>query len=902
MNSKLFLFIFSLFIILSTDIDAQTNKFRYDINNVNVELNELTVEVVNDSRLSNNKGVRLRPRVSSAIDGERGDPDVTFHIKSPSPKKYIMRSYAVVDSIQDSIFAQTTSKFNSLYLKIQFDHYRPIKRVVAVPWNRPLQTIGVFELSGKSQKLKIWLPKGVHLEYLEFTEYVPPKTPSGLADYKPQYIPPNNHPRLWVTEKTLPSVRKKLKIGENAEIWKSLKTRAKKPFSIDFDTTQEISGNKKLERTALEKAFYFLMAGDEKIGSEAVNLINSYLPFVEYGNILDATRDIGETIYTSSLVYDWCYPLLSTSQKEIWIKKLLHLAEQMEIGWLPFRQTIVNGHGNEAQLSRDLLSMSIAIYNEEPSAYQYCSYRVLEELVPMKQFEYQSSRHPQGVNYGDFRIRWDLHAAWLYKRMIGKEVFDPNIKDVFKFWTYMRTPDGQMLRDGDGFNAPAPGKSIYWQRPITRFLAYTYAGDAVEKAEFIRQGDKDKIAPYLFLLLNEPTLKPDFTYRYPLTHDFGDITGGMIARTGWDSPDDVIVEIKGGGYRNGAHQHADAGSIQLYYRGFLLGDIGMYNFAGTDYDVNFNRRSISHSTMLVHDPTEDFGREYGRKAYNDWGQRYNAPHPVSPEHAKENPTFKNGEVLSASFGPSETSPVFSYFSVDLTPTYSNKVEDYVRSFCFINTGRKDIPGIIILTDHINTASASFAKHLQINSLKVPEETNTGLILYSESSIRTKGKAYMDVLLPKERITQVLSERDAFTVDGVYFEPPPLNIAERTGNRTIISPKIPLKKDHFLTVFQIAEEDASPLPINFKETDNSYIVNIDQKIIVMSNSKRLINNEVSVAIPLGKICQLAIVGLEKGNWIIKNDDNSIIHMQQVGNRNNSLFIEALTPGNYIISRE
>lgn len=86
-------------------------------------------------------------------------------------------------------------------------------------------------------------------------------------------------------------------------------------------------------------------------------------------------------------------------------------------------------------------------------------------------------------------------------------------------------------------------------------------------------------------MLNDPALSAQANKdQLPLTVDFGPVLGGMIARTGWDTEPgsgNVVAEIKGGGYHFGNHQHADAGSLQLYYRGLQLGDIGVYTFYGT---------------------------------------------------------------------------------------------------------------------------------------------------------------------------------------------------------------------------------------------------------------------------------------------------------------------------------
>src|SRR5690606_39973871 len=84
----------------------------------------------------------------------------------------------------------------------------------------------------------------------------------------------------------------------------------------------------------------------------------------------------------------------------------------------------------------------------------------------------------------------------------------------------------------------------------------------------------------------------------------------MNNRTGWEDgleSNDVVAEIKGGGYFFANHQHNDAGALQIYHRGIQVGDLGLYRFYGTPYDMNFNKRSISHSMMLAVDPNEKFG-------------------------------------------------------------------------------------------------------------------------------------------------------------------------------------------------------------------------------------------------------------------------------------------------------
>ena len=363
---------------------------------------------------------------------------------------------------------------------------RPTSRVVFVPWSRPEKLHagpGKFDLTGEEQEIRVWLPEGVRLDFLQVEPYMPPRVPPAAADYQPPVVPPASRPRLWVNEQSLPQVRANLDKGENAPLWAKVKKQAAKPVELKIPPDGELRHNAALESAVVAKAFVHLMTGDKDRGREAVTLVRDYLAAVQFDNLLDITREIGRAIYSGALVYDWCYDLMTPEERDSIRSNLLRLAEDMEIGWPPFRQTIVNGHGNEAQLNRDLLAMAIAVYSEDPAPYRYCAYRVLEELAPMRKFEYQSPRHNQGISYGPYRYSWDLHAAWLFRRMTGKPVFDPNIGDVYKFWLYMRLPTGQMLRDGDGFS---DGRQV--SLGLTPLLAYAYTGDPIRAISCVRTG------------------------------------------------------------------------------------------------------------------------------------------------------------------------------------------------------------------------------------------------------------------------------------------------------------------------------------------------------------------------------------------------------------------------------
>ncbi|MDZ7619543.1 MAG: hypothetical protein U1E05_21290, partial [Patescibacteria group bacterium] len=626
--------------------------------------------------------------------------------------------------------------------------------------------------------------------------------------YQPPITPPASRPRLWVNEQSLPAVRANLTKGENAPLWAQVQQHAEKPYPFRGVAGEEVSYDARLERAAVSKAFVHLMTGDQARGREAIGLMRDYLAAVEFGNLLDITREIGRAIYSGALVYDWCHDLMSPDDRETIRRNLTRLADDMEIGWPPFRQMIINGHGNEAQVNRDLLSMAIALYDEDPEPYRYCAYRILEELVPMRRFEYQSPRHNQGVSYGPYRFCWDMHAAWLFYRMSGQRVFDDNIREVARFWLHMRVPGGETLRDGDGFSDGQPANL-----GATALLASAYARDAVLKGDFERQGGLPA-DPILVLLVNDPELKAvQGLDSLPQTVEFGPVLGSMIARTGWNmgpNRSDVVVEMKGGGYHFGNHQHSDAGSFQIYYRGLQAVDLGQYHFYGTPYDSNFCKRSISHSMMLAVDPDETFHRNLS----NDGGTRFVRSCPQTPAQATSDPMFANGTILSADFGPSPKRPFYSYFSVDLTSAYSKKIRSYVRTFCFLNLDNPTNPAVLIVLDNMTTAKPEVTKYWQVNTLQPPEATPDGVILTNEAfGLTGKVDVCMFRPVPAERNTEILSGKEAYSVFGEYFTPPKPDRPEANGHRVMFTPKEKRENDVFLTILGMREEPASPLPVD-----------------------------------------------------------------------------------------
>lgn len=897
-NTSLFI-ILSLLLSLNTSVSAEkaTNSKTPRLipagKNIIFEAeqaqrDESRTMVVEQSSFRSKKGVSLKEKVERNTNLKlNAAPDLIFNIKSEVRGLFVLQTHAATNAHGTALMKKVRRKQESMYLKIQIDEQRPTRRVVFVPWRKPescYENLGKFTLNGKEQQIKVWLPEGVILERLAIFPYRSPKVPEAAKNYQPSIVPPKTHPRILVTQKSLPQVRRNLELAENKTVWEAMKKRALKPFPFNPTPGVEISYDGELETAAREKAFYYLMSGDEAIGKEAISLMQRYIQLVEFGNLLDITREVGRAIYSASMVYDWCYAIMNQEQREEIRKGLMRLAIDMECGWPPFKQYIVTGHGSESQINRDLLSMGIAIYDEDPKPYRYCAYRILEGLIPMRAMQYDSPRHNQGTGYGFYRFKWEMHAAWILRRLAGREVFAPNIKNVHNFWLHMRTPGGSMFLDGDG--APF---GAYWKYDTMALLCSSYAADPVLKGEWMRQNGQDE-DPLLVLLLNDPNLRAESSLEsLPTTIDFGPMLGGMNARTGWDigpGSSEVAVAIRGGGYHFFYHQHDEAGSFQLFYRGMQVADLGQYRFYGTPYDMNFNKRAVAHSMMLIRDP-----KVKGIQA-QDGGTRILRSIPRTPKDIQNDPQYNYGTVLACSFGPSQHRPTYNYFSVDIAKAYGDHVEKYTRNFCFLTLNNPKRPAALIVQDHLTTANPDAEKIWQINTFTRPELTETGAILGNSTRIKKGkprlfhpapspdqplgdgketlfGRVHLTMLhpAPENRNVELLSGTDSINVFGTQYESPPGKKLGNKQSRLMVRPKNPEKSNSFLAVMQVVDGDTSPLPVRKISAKGMQGIILDNRVVLMSDTTKSVDQEFTLDLPTGKTYDILLAGLKPGTWSV-----------------------------------
>src|SRR5574340_12414 len=152
-----------------------------------------------------------------------------------------------------------------------------------------------------------------------------------------------------------------------------------------------------------------------------------------------------------------------------------------------------------------------------------------------------------------------------------------------------RRADGQLLRSGDG-QSKAP--------KLRSLLCASYYGDPYVLADYLKEPGIDPMSKIFEFLWADPDLKPRPVSELPLSRYFGGPYGWMVARTGWDE-NSVVAEMKTNIYNFVNHQHADAGAFQVYYKGPLAIDSGVYATYGSPHHANYHKRTIRSEERRV---------------------------------------------------------------------------------------------------------------------------------------------------------------------------------------------------------------------------------------------------------------------------------------------------------------
>ena len=268
-----------------------------------------------------------------------------------------------------------------------------------------------------------------------------------------------------------------------------------------------------------------------------------------------------------------------------------------------------------------------------------------------------------------------------------------------------------------------------------------------------------------------------------------DDLGYVIARSGWGVGETTL------GYRAGkwftGHQHLDQGHLDLWRKGPLTVDAGVYANWGTPHREAYYMRTVAHNTLLIPRIGETFDQHpsLGSQQVNDGGQRIHTyarggcaqcMQSVSEWRANVGASlhFEAGRIDAFA-----DAPAYTVIESDLTSAYNSMAHATAGNVAKVESVQRDIvflrPDLVVVTDRVRTTDGTspprFTLHLPGRPALDDAVVDTGTvddgILHSDADRftfdnGTGGRLTMHALAPLDAgLTAIGGPGHRYWVDG-----------------------------------------------------------------------------------------------------------------------------------------
>ena len=624
---------------------------------------------------------------------------------------------------------------------------------------------------------------------------------------KPSFSVRKGHPRVYLTDSDLPTLRERIKHPENAVAYRLLSEYAAADLGSGLlppcasESTRFYNYDETMLIKIEAKAFLALLEGREDLGREAIACYLGYARTLDIrptpkmytpGYMNDQYNAFGFVFYVGGEIYDWCYAWMTDDERAEIVYRARHdFGPRIEVGYPPTRQGAVTGHGSEFQLLRDWLAFGIATYDEYPDIFDFVAGRIESEFVPVRNYYYRSGAHHQGNSYGHCRHVPDLIAQLLVRVGCGRDLFDQrSLADVGRSFLYNLRPDDTLLRLGDDQNERFPIYSLtltyagemfmtgaICRDPYCRYEAKRLWKDFTDDTIF-----KKSLTPVFFLILNDPTLEPLDHGTLPTAVYHSSPQGSIIARRRWDDPASPMIYFKIGELFSANHEHKDAGQFQIFYRGILAEDSGFYDAYGTPVDRDYSKSTLAHNCILIRDPEEN---TYGCR--NVGGQKSEAAEVATIDDWLYAGYTLRGRVIGRELSFDDRGECrYAYLAGDLTGAYAPEKASCVRRYMMAHfTDEPTRPLVLFILDRITSPKPMLQKTFLLHFESEPTlEDGRSIIRHGD------GALVAETLLPGDAERELIE--GSFVIDGesltfTRFREQALS-AEKGWGRLEISPK------------------------------------------------------------------------------------------------------------------
>ena len=625
------------------------------------------------------------------------------------------------------------------------------------------------------------------------------------------YPTKGEHPRLLINTTTLNDIKAAILRPENAGYLNDIIEMANAYSSgllgeVTTHTTSpkgEHNLNEAIYDTVMAKSLLYLLTGVETYAYDAIRMTKEYMSTIKIVTVNpDPERNWGYAMFTAAIVYDWCYSAMSEQDKidivrgvEFCICKTKNYVgaykTNMEIGFPPSGQGAVCGHGSERQLLRDYLSFALAIYDEYPSWYEYIGGRFFQDYVPVRNEFYKSGMYPQGISvYIQIRFTADLWSAWLMKSATGVNPYTDDMARVVPS-LYSRIVDGGVTIFDEGDCEAKSDQEIVNSFCLAASISAYLFNDST--AASLSKYFGNRYSGAINLLILKSTGVEENNPRHEgldLICYNGGFMNEIVAHSDWGASA-VSVLMKIGGRSTANHDHGDAGSFQIYYKGILAGDTGFYDTYNSTHFKDYHQATIAHNSIVIYRN----GKVVGQKP----GSSYAEPTTYAQWMTD---AYKTATLSGVSYGYTDadkTKPTYAYIAGDISAAYQGNVKKADRRMLAVfDTENASVPLYFFVYDNVEGLNASDRATFLLHTKSEPTISGNTV-----SAFAGTGKIILQNIVGGDRIEKIGGAGNNYVVNGSH-------VATKNGEddgywgRVEISPDNNSKYDVMLNVMYVTD--------------------------------------------------------------------------------------------------
>ncbi len=605
------------------------------------------------------------------------------------------------------------------------------------------------------------------------------------------------HPRLYLMPEELPLIRQRI-VATHTDEWGKV-LRAKD----SSDLTARMLAN----------AFDYQMRADRDAARKAIDAALELA-----GGAVRADDDLQAAyrVWPESVVYDWCYEQFTPGERTALlglVRRQLETAGGRILQQQPPHAGHLVNHLADAHLPA-----GIAFYDDDPSIFAR-ALTVARTQLAAKNVFYRYGASSQGNSYGVTHVNGDFRLLALLYKATGVDLFAkfPFYQALGYYWIYTRRPDGQLLRNGDDWlddmrqndRVAAPsrdGASHVWTHPwLSELLLYGASryGDRYLLAEYLKVRDLDRAWTAIEdIIWRDARLQPAQARSLRRVQYLGGAVGTLLFRTGWGM-DDVVGMFKAMPLFAKNHDHLDRLSFQIYCRGALALDSGLYEGSKSGYDsdhwLNYMQRTIAHNSLLIRDPEEKLAYR-GKPVNIDGGQFYPAE-GANADRLQDitAPQWRLARVLAAGVDPMQE---YAFVAADGTAGYGAKAELVRRTFVFLQ-GREGASAEFVIADRVVSRAPGHEKVWLLHSMEEPAIEGDTVVVRRTQGRNSGGTLVSRTLLPADPlITAIGGPGKEYWVNGTNYETVKGGDAEGGAWRIEVAPREERKSIDFLHALQV----------------------------------------------------------------------------------------------------